>query len=271
MRIHSLITGPALALALLITARAATDPLIRLRSEDNSTPSASTPSHVSHDDSLPLPKHSSSPTESAASSVVPPVTGTGTADDAAKMSDEEIKRRQVIISRANKAIYDADRLRSAGELESAAKRYQYVVDVTAPTGKTAFIHGKAKTNLADTRAELGKVAMDNKDYKAAYENYEVASKLFPDNAAYSERLAKAREKWQKEGGSVPSSTVQSGSSASGSTTSSNRVRRVRRSGAREKMESSTYRTRGEGASSTTTAPVPQAGSRARVSDPAAGF
>jgi tetratricopeptide (TPR) repeat protein len=205
------------------------------------------------------------------SSVVPPVTGTGTADDATKMSEEEIKRRQVIISRANKAIYDADRLRSAGELESAAKRYQYVVDVTAPTGKTAFINGKARANLAATRADLGKIAMDNKDYKAAYENYEIASKLFPQNAAYSERLAKAREKWQKEGGTIPLSSVQSASSTSSSTASSSRVRRVRRSGAREKMESSTYRTRGENAVTPASAPVPQAGSRARVSDPAAGF
>jgi hypothetical protein len=117
-----------------------------------------------------------------------------------QLAQQEQVRRQEFVFTANKAIFDGDRLKAAGEYESAAKRYEFALAHLSPGGQMANLYQRAATSLASIKAAWGDLAMKKGNYEEAAHLYTEASSLDPTREGYQSDLAHARRKLQETTG-----------------------------------------------------------------------
>jgi hypothetical protein len=117
-----------------------------------------------------------------------------------QLAQQETVRRQEFVFTANKAIFDGDRLRDAGELEAAARRYDFALSHLSPGGQMSQLYQRAAVSLAAIKSTWAATAMRKGKYEEAIRLYQEAYELVPAQTGYESDLMRARRKLQETTG-----------------------------------------------------------------------
>ncbi len=164
-------------ISLLAQESSSPEPRVQLRQEDS--------------DDLTLPQSNASPSETITTTTIVQQPATG-AISAQQLAQNEARRRQNLLASGSRIIYDADRLREAGQLTAAAERYKYLIDNLSSGGLMAPLYNRAKLGLAATDALFAQMAERNKKWMEAVKFYHEAIALDPSNKVYQRDLNKLK-------------------------------------------------------------------------------
>jgi general secretion pathway protein D len=131
---------------------------------------------------------------------------------AAQAAQFEALRRKELTAASSKAVNEANKLVSTGEMEqieAAITRYQFVLNSLQPSGDMAPVYQRAAYGLAAALVYKAQAALKDGKVPEAVALYEQAKTLNPTSSKILEQLAIAREqlKEYEEAGKRPASLV----------------------------------------------------------------